>query len=114
VRAFAVLAVVCLAVVACGDRKPRLKAADSAPLIALTNRISTEGPCGQKRDLPALRRRAIALVNRHAVPSELQEPLLSAVNDLAGRAVSCTPPRSSPAVRSRARSLAAWLEKNSA
>jgi hypothetical protein len=112
-RACGALAVVCFAAVACGAQEPRLKRADAAPLLALTTRIAGEGPCAQARDLPRLRGRAIALVNRHAVPPELQEPLLSEVNGLAARNVSCTPPTPNPAVRLRARNLAAWLSENS-
>jgi hypothetical protein len=80
-------------VAGCGSSSaPRLDRADVAPLIALANRVAAEGPCAQKRDLAALRTRAIGLVNRHAVPPGLQEQFVAGVNDLAGRTPACAPP----------------------
>lgn len=81
----------------CGSGTPHLSRTDAAPLIALADRIAREGACGQKRDLAAVRAKAIALVNRGAVPSGLEEPLLAGVNDLASRAPACTTPRPAPA-----------------
>jgi hypothetical protein len=112
-RAVAALAAVCAAAVACGSHEPRLKRVDAAPLISLTQRIAREGPCARRRDLSTLRTRAIALVNRHAVPSALQEPFVSAVNELASHAVTCAPGTESTVVKEQARDLSAWLEKNS-
>ncbi len=113
---------------------PRLARTDVAPLIALANRVAAEGPCAQERDLAAVRKRAISLVNRKVVPADLQEPLLAGVNDLADRAVVCVPrvtlPPAAAAVApggddnvepvphaastsQQARNLAAWLERYS-
>jgi hypothetical protein len=91
-RSALVLAVVLCLTAGCGSSRPHLARADVAPLIALSNHIAGEGPCAQKRDLARLRSQAIGLVNRHAVPPDLQETFLSGVNDLAGRAPACTPP----------------------
>lgn len=55
---------------------------DAAPLIALADRISREGPCAQARDIRKLRAQAIAAVNGGRVPRALQESLLSGVNAL--------------------------------
>ena len=78
----------------CGSSEPHLARTDVAPLIALANRVAVEAPCAQKRDLAALDRRAIALIDRHAVPARLQESFLSGVHDLAGRTPACVPPAS--------------------
>lgn len=89
-RAAAIIAAAAvLAAAGCGGSPPRLARTDAAPLIALADRIALEAPCAQKRDLAAVRAHAIALVNRQAVPSELQEPLLAAANDLASRSPAC-------------------------
>ncbi len=91
-RAVAVIAVLCVLAAGCGGSDPRLARTDVAALIALANRVATEGPCAQKRDLAAVRARAISLVNRKIVPADFQEPLLAGVNDLADRTVVCMPP----------------------
>jgi hypothetical protein len=91
-RGALVLAVVLCLTAGCGSSEPHLGRADVTPLIALANQIGHEGPCAQKRDLARLRSQAIGLVNRHAVPPDLQETFLSGVNDLAGRAPACAPP----------------------
>ena len=89
--------VFCLLAAGCGGNdRPHVARADVAPLITLADRVATEGPCAQKRDLATLQRRAIALVNRKAVPPELQEPFVAGVNDLAGRAPVCRPPAPIP------------------
>jgi hypothetical protein len=88
-------AAVVLAAAGCGGSTPRLARTDAAPLIALADRIAHESPCAQKRDLAAVRARTIALVNRKAVPSGLQEPLLAGVNDLASRSPACALPQPS-------------------
>jgi hypothetical protein len=109
VRTVAVLVIVCVFATGCGAHKARLKRADTAPLISLTQRIANGQPCARTSDLSTLRTRAIALVNRHVVPSELQEPLLSAINELASQAATCA----NSTVKRRARDLAAWLKENS-
>jgi hypothetical protein len=76
----------------CGSTAPRLDRATSGPLIALAERISTEGACAQARDIRTLQGRAIALVNARKVPAALQEPLVSAVNALAEETPACLPP----------------------
>jgi hypothetical protein len=87
------IGVVCWLATGCGGSGDRhLSRADVAPLITLANRIAHEDPCGQKRDLAAVRERAVALVNRHAVPPDLQEQLIAGVNDLANRTPHCAPP----------------------
>jgi hypothetical protein len=91
-RTVAVLAVLCALAAGCGGTDPHLARADVAPLIALANKIAAEGPCAQRRDLVAVRARAISLVNRKLVPADFQEPLLAGVNDLADRVVVCVPP----------------------
>jgi hypothetical protein len=91
----------CLAGGCGGSGDQHLSRAEVAPLITLANRIAHEDGCGQKRDLAAVRARAVALVNRHSVPSDLQEQLIAGVNDLADRTPHCapTPPPPATAVR---------------
>ena len=91
-RTLALSALLCFLATGCGGGSSRLARTDVAPLIALANRVATEGPCAQRRDLAAVRARAISLVNRKVVPADLQEPLLDGVNDLADRAIVCVPP----------------------
>jgi hypothetical protein len=86
-----VVSVLCLATAGCGSHTDRLARADVAPLIALAHQIAGESACAQKRDLVTVRARAIALVNRDAVPSDLQEQFLAGVNDLADRTPACEP-----------------------
>jgi hypothetical protein len=81
-----------LGIAGCGPSTPHLARTDAAPLAALADRIAHEAPCAQRRDLATMRAKAIALVNRKAVPAGLEEPLLSGVNDLASRAPACAPP----------------------
>lgn len=78
---------------------PTLAKADATPLISLAARIAAERSCAQAHDISALTQRAIALVNTGRVPAELQEQLLSGVNDLAAQAPPCvrTPPTPAPA-----------------
>ncbi|HWJ30926.1 MAG TPA: hypothetical protein VNR59_01185 [Gaiellaceae bacterium] len=92
-RWLAVSLTACSAVVAgCGtSATPALERADGAALIALAHRIAGEGACAQARDIPRLRTQAIALVNAGKVPSELQEPLMSAVAALAAQQPLCLP-----------------------
>jgi hypothetical protein len=96
-RPTVLVAAVVLAAAGCGGSTPHLARTDVAPLIALADRIAGEGPCAQKTDLAAVRTKAIALVNRRAVPAGLQEPFLAAVNDLSSRTPACAPPAPSPA-----------------
>jgi len=77
----------------CGDGGgPHMARADAAPLIALSHRISREGPCAQARDITKLGRQAITLVNAHRVPSSLAESLVSGVNALRAQTPVCLPP----------------------
>lgn len=71
---------------------PQLARRDTAPLITLADRISREAPCAQARDIRALSRRMIALVNAHRVPPALQEPMSSGVNALVAQTPPCLPP----------------------
>ncbi|MCW2964209.1 MAG: hypothetical protein JWO17_1461 [Actinomycetia bacterium] len=65
---------------------------DAAPLIALAEKIPREAPCAQARDIRALSRQAIALVNAHRIPPALQESLTSGVNALVVQTPPCLPP----------------------
>jgi hypothetical protein len=86
------VAVIVIATAGCGGGStPRLGRADAAQLIALTQRIARESACAQSRDIPVLRRRAIALVNAHRVPAALEEPLLGGVQSLASEQPVCLP-----------------------
>ena len=83
----------------CGGGTPKLHRADGVSLAALAHRVPGEGACAQARDIRALRRRAIALVNAGRVPAELQEPLMSGVAALADQMPVCLRkvPASAPA-----------------
>ncbi len=110
---------------------PQLARADAAPLAALAGRIAVERPCAQRRDIRALQRRAIALVNAGRVPDALQEPFLSGFAALAAESPACqanaqahpaspSPARPAPtkvdpvphaaSVEREARNLQRWLE----
>ena len=95
-RPIVLVAAAVLAAAGCGGGTPHLARTDAAPLIALADKIAREGPCAQKTDLVAVRTKAIALVNRRAVPAGLQEPFLAAVNDLSSRTPACAPPAPPP------------------
>ena len=97
-RSTVLVAAVVLAAAGCGGSTPHLARTDASPLIALADKIAREGPCAQKTNLAAVRTKAIALVNRRAVPAALQEPLLAAVNDLSSRTPACAPPAPPPVV----------------
>ncbi|MGZ4291097.1 MAG: hypothetical protein ACXVQQ_00725 [Gaiellaceae bacterium] len=85
-------AAVAALVAGCGGHgAPKLAHTDAAELVSLAHRIAGEAPCGQARDIPRLRARAIALVNDGRVPAELQEPLMSAVGALASETPVCLP-----------------------
>jgi hypothetical protein len=74
----------------CGSTAgPRLTHTDGTRLIELAQRIAAEGACAQARDIPRLRNRAVALVNAHRVPDELQEPLMSAIGALGAQEPKC-------------------------
>lgn len=78
----------------CGSNSahtPALARADAAPLAALAQRISKEGPCAQRRDIARLQHQAVALVNTRRVPTELQDSLMSGVNALAADSPPCLP-----------------------
>lgn len=80
---------------ACGSQRaqpPSLARADAQPLIVLAQQIAGEGACAQRRDIPLLQRRAIALVNARRVPPELQDTFVSGVNALAADTPPCVPP----------------------
>lgn len=78
---------------------PQLSAADAGPLITLAGKIAGEDECGQARDIPALTRKTIALVNSGRVPAALQEQLVSGVNDLASQAPACVRTVPAPATQ---------------
>jgi hypothetical protein len=96
--ALVVAAALSVAAAGCGSSDPHLNRDDAAQLIALASRVAREGPCAQKRDLATLKVRAIALVNRKAVPADLQESFVAGVNDLADRTPVCEPPPPAPSV----------------
>ena len=75
----------------CGGGAPKLASGDAGRLIALAQRVPGEGACAQARDIRALRRRAIQLVNAGRVPAALQEPLMSGVTALAAQTPVCLP-----------------------
>ncbi len=75
-----------------GGGGAHLAKSDAAQLIALSNRIATEAPCAQARDIRAVRTRSLQLINAKRVPAELQEPFLSGVNALSARTPVCVPP----------------------
>jgi hypothetical protein len=114
---------------------PLLARADAAPLAQLAGRVAIERPCAQARDVRALHRRAIALVNAGRVPAALAEPFLSGFAALAAEAPACDPaapahpvveepPAPAPksvvpvphaaTVEREARNLQRWLEAYSA
>jgi hypothetical protein len=64
----------------------------AAPLITLADKIPREAACAQARDIRALNRQAIALVNAHRIPPALQESLTSGVNALVAQTPPCLPP----------------------
>jgi hypothetical protein len=97
-RRIGLVAAVAVASAGCGGSTPHLARTDAAPLISLADKIAREGPCAQKIDLAAMRTKAVALVNRRAVPAGLQEPFLAAVNDLSSRTPACAPPPAPPPV----------------
>jgi hypothetical protein len=76
----------------CGGGGPHMARQDAAPLITLADRIPHEAPCAQQRDIRALNRQAIALVNAHRIPAALQESLTSGVNALVAQTPPCLPP----------------------
>jgi hypothetical protein len=83
----------------CGGDTPKLRRADGASLAVLAHRVPGESACAQARDIRALHRRAIALVNAGRVPAALQEPLMSGVAALSDQIPVCLPkvPASAPA-----------------
>jgi hypothetical protein len=76
----------------CGGSGPHLARSDAAPLIALAQRIPSEQPCAQARDIRALQAKTIVLVNAHRVPARLQETLMSGVTALRTQMPVCLPP----------------------
>jgi hypothetical protein len=74
-----------------GSNGPHLARADVAPLINLSHRIASEGACAQARDIHALQRSALRLVNERRVPRDLQETFLSGVNELVAQTPACVP-----------------------
>lgn len=82
-----------LALAGCGGgpHVPLLAHDDAATLISLAHKIAAEGACAQAHDIPRLRSRAVALVNAHRVPPELQDTLISGVNALGELAPVCLP-----------------------
>jgi hypothetical protein len=101
--------------VGCGSAEPRLARIDAQPVIGLTRRIAHEGACAQARDIAAVQRRALGLINQGRVPAKLQEPFLSGVNALGEQKPACVPGegRGKPAAARQATKLRAWLEKYS-
>jgi hypothetical protein len=81
-----------------GGGGPHLARQDAAPLITLADRIPHEAPCAQQRDIRALNRQAIALVNAQRIPPGLQESLTSGVNALVAQTPPCLPPVPAAAV----------------
>lgn len=77
--------------VGCGSSEPRLARTDAQPLIALARRIAHEGACAQVRDIVALQKQSLRLVNAGRVPAKLQEPFLSGVNALGEQKPACVP-----------------------
>ena len=80
-----------LVVAGCGSNGPHLQRSAAAPLIALADRIPREGACAQARDIRALKRQLVSLVNAGRVPASLQESLFSGVNALVVQTPPCLP-----------------------
>jgi hypothetical protein len=74
-----------------GGGGAHLNRTDVAPLIALAGRIAHEAPCAQARDIRALDRQRVALLNAGKVPRTLQEPFSSGVNALVAQTPPCLP-----------------------
>ena len=112
-RAAALLGAVFL--VGCGSGEQRLARTDVRPLLALTTRVAHEGACAQARDIAAVQRQALRLVNQGRVPAELQEPFFSGVNELGERTPTCAPTDEGHGKRAaqQATKLGAWLEEYS-
>jgi FtsP/CotA-like multicopper oxidase with cupredoxin domain len=88
------LGAVALALAGCGDSRsgePRLPAplADDLATYAEDAAALAEAgdPCAAREQAVALQRATVAAINARRVPGPLQEPLLSAANDLAHRLV---------------------------
>lgn len=77
-----------------GQPPPTLERADAARLASLSDRIARDAGdgCAYGRDAVRLRAETTRLINAGRVPQLLQEPLSSAVNDIAARAPLCAPP----------------------
>jgi hypothetical protein len=74
-----------------GGGGPHLARSDVAPLISLADKISREEPCAQSRDIRALDRQRVALVNARRVPATLAESFSSGVNALVAKTPPCLP-----------------------
>jgi hypothetical protein len=109
---------------------PKLARADASRLASLADRIEARvarGDCGARTTMARLQAEALRLVRVGRVPSRLQEPFLSGVNDLTTRRVPCgrrarglvhvfvrtddeiAPVPHSASTAQQARNLAAWL-----
>ena len=94
----------------CGSSGPHMARQDAAPLITLADRISREAPCAQARDIHALDKRRIALINGQRIPPALQETFSSRVNALVAQTPACLPPVQATTAAQQARKLSAWLK----
>ena len=103
-RLAALLVLVALA--GCGAGKPRLEG-PNGPLWRSAAGLIANTSCARGRESAGeLRASVIQAINDRQVPQELQEPLLSKVNEVASWS-SCREGRR------RARDLEQWLEENS-
>ena len=92
----------CLLVVAgCGSSSPprsrpapKIPAAVAARLSADADAVARLPGCAAHDAAARLQADAIALISR--VPSRYQEPIMSAANEIAGRATACPPPKEHP------------------
>jgi hypothetical protein len=119
-RRAAVLAVLALAAAGCGSHRraePKLSPKVGAALLAQAKRIETlldeRRTCVAAGAAASLQGETIALINRGLVQAELQEPLLSKVNSVAGTALCVPGAPPPPPARARARALRRWLRAHS-
>ena len=108
----------CVLLVACGGSSaPRLPSNYAGPAAMQADQAVTllagRSTCTARRLLLQMQKEAIRQVNAHRIPAELQEELLSRINDLVG-VVGCGPPiGATPTPVARAKALAAWIRDHS-
>ncbi len=105
-------------VAACGGSSaPRLPSEYAEPAALQADEAVTllagRSTCTARRLLLRMQKEAISAVNADRIPPELQEGLLSRINDIVG-VVGCGPPIAvTPTPTARAKALAAWIRGHS-